>query len=343
MPIKTMRHGAIQAKRFVKSFWDYIYVARAVKHIAGPTTIHRGLQDGVVVSLMRDAESYIEAFIEYHLDLGFKHLFLLDNGSADATLALASQYDQVTIIQCLLPYKIYKDALKRYLAYRFSAGHWCLIADVDEFFSYPGHPTLSLENFIQYLNIHQYDAVLLQMLDMYPNTAILTETNRELKAFRHHHTWFEVESIVKRPIPEGLDNTLANPNLKLCFGGVRQRVFNSEPLLSKFCFMKPGPKLYQVNHHLVSFAAIADISCVLLHYKFLENFPQLVQKAIAEQQYYEGSAEYKNYQTVLKNTAHLSLMSDQSHELRDVQQLVDLGLLDVSPQYLAYCEATVAV
>ena len=333
-----LRRRAIQSKRLVKGLLSYSYISRHVKHISGPQHINRAENDCVVVSLMRNSESYIAAFIDYHLELGFTHVFLLDNGSEDTSIQIASQYASVSIYQCLLPYGQYKDELKRYLVQRFSFNHWCLIADVDEFFNYPGNEHLTLKNFIEYLNKNKFNAVLLQMLDMYPNVSILSQ-EAELEDFKAYHRWFEIDSISRRKIPLGLENEIANPNMTLYYGGVRKRVFNSFPLLSKFCLLKPGLKLYQVNHHLVSFADIADISCLLCHYKFLKDFSQVVSRAVSEQQYYEGSVEYKNYQAILKKNDRLSLISKSSLEFKDVHQLVDLNFLDVSPQYLAFCRS----
>lgn len=337
MLIHPLRQSAIQLKRLIKSSLEYRHIDRYTTHIAGYQNLERTANDCIVVALMRNAEAYIQAFIEYHLSLGFRHIFLLDNGSEDASIDLARGYGKVTIYQCLLPYQRYKDELKRYLARRFSYQRWCLIADVDEFFRYPGDETLSLGQFISYLNRYDYDAVLLQMLDMYPAGPIEGGNQQRRDGdFLTDHCWFEIDSIQRRQIPAGLENHLSNPDLRIYFGGVRARVFQTEPYLSKFCLIRPNARLYQVNHHLVSFAKVADISAALLHYKFLNDFPRVVAKAVAEKQYFQGSAEYQRYQDVLRETEQLTLRSPHSVQFETTQQLVDLGVLAVSDRYQSY-------
>jgi hypothetical protein len=83
-------------------------------------------------------------FIEYYTRIGVKHIFLLDNGSKDKTIELASVHENVTVFQCLLPYSMYKTALKQFLLYYCSLGNWCILADCDEFFDYPYSENIAL-------------------------------------------------------------------------------------------------------------------------------------------------------------------------------------------------------
>ncbi|MBE9067472.1 glycosyltransferase family 2 protein, partial [Leptolyngbya cf. ectocarpi LEGE 11479] len=284
-------------------------------------------------------EDYIKTFIQYYLDQGFAHVVLMDNGSTDSTVDLASQYERVTVLQCLLPFGQYKRHMCNYMAYRFSAHHWCLLADCDEFFDYPGSEHIDLSQLMQYLNHTHATAVLVQMLDMYPQTAI-APNNQSDANFREAHHWFEVDTLVPKPIPPGLDNSLPNSDLHLNYGGVRQRIFNASPLLSKFSLIKPDRYLHLVGLHLVSWAQIADLSCVVYHYKFLAGFSQRVTQAIDQGQYYQGSAEYKQYQAKLSETEGLRLWHQTSIALENPQQLVELGVLTISDRYLSYCTET---
>lgn len=325
-------------KRLLSRWCFSAYVGSQVRHLHGPKRVVRSQTDCIVLAVIKNCEDYIETFIQYYLDQGFAHVVLMDNGSTDSTIALASQSDRVTVLQCLLPFGQYKRHMCNYMAYRFSTHHWCLLADCDEFFDYPGSEHIDLSQLIQYLNQTHATAVLVQMLDMYPQTAIgpvYPNTN-----FRAAHQWFEIDTLDPKPIPPGLDNHLPSCDLHLNYGGVRQRIFGASPLLSKFSLIKPDRYLHLVGLHLVSWAKIADLSCVVCHYKFLDGFSQRVNQAIRQGQYYQGSAEYKQYQSKLTEPTGLRLWHETSIALESSQQLVDLGVLTMSDRYRAYCNET---
>lgn len=322
-------------KRLLSRWCFSAYVDSQVQHLHGPRWVMRSQTDCIVLSVIKDCEDYIETFIKYYLDQGFAHVVLMDNGSTDSTVDLASQYDRVTVLQCLLPFGKYKRHMCNYMAYRFSARHWCLLADCDEFFDYPGSEHIGLSQLMQYLNHTQATAVLVQMLDMYPQTA--TGPTPPDANFREAHHWFEVDTLNPKPIPPGLDNHLPDSDLHLNYGGVRQRIFQASPLLSKFSLIKPDRYLHLVGLHLVSWAKIADLSCVVYHYKFLAGFSQRVTQAIDQGQYYQGSAEYKQYRAKLSETQGLRLWHEASIALDSAQQLVNLGVLTISDRYRTYC------
>ena len=73
---------------------------------------------------------HVKSFLEHHLALGVAHVVLLDNGSTDATIDLARQYDRVTILRTTCPYRTYETILKRYLVNRFSRDRWSPFADM---------------------------------------------------------------------------------------------------------------------------------------------------------------------------------------------------------------------
>lgn len=333
-PIHTL------GKRVLSRWFFHRYVDSHVRHLYGVKRVMRSQTDCIVLSVVKDCQDYIEPFIQYYLEQGFSHIVLMDNGSTDRTVKRASQYDQVTVLQCLLPFGQYKRHMCNYMAYRFSVHHWCLLADCDEFFDYPHSEYVGLSELMQYLNQQRATAVLVQMLDMYPNTAINpSQTDND---FRTEHRWFEVDTLEPKPIPPGLENSLLSDNLHLNYGGVRQRVFNASPLLSKFSLIKPDLYLHLVGLHLLSWANVADISCVVYHYKFLAGFSRRVTQAIRQGQYYQGSAEYKRYQEKLSDSPGLTLWHKQSLVLKDTQQLINLGVIVVCDRYRTYCDEMTA-
>ncbi|WP_071516656.1 glycosyltransferase family 2 protein [Geitlerinema sp. PCC 9228] len=326
--LSSIKRQFIKRKGYLKTKWN-------TKHIYGYKRIEREQLDCIVICIVKDAEKYIDRFIQHYLEADFKHIIFMDNGSTDRTIEIASQYDRVTILRCLLPFRKNKYNMLQYLIHKYSFNCWCLIADCDEFFDYPYSDRISLKDFVKYLENNQYTAVLNQMLDMYPEHPISSdmEENQYIKS----HYWFDIDTIEKRDIPPGLENEIDFNSVKLHYGGVRKRIFDVLPLISKFSLIKPNPKLYMVRLHFVSWAKVADFNCVLYHYKFIGNFYQKVKQAVASGQYYNNSAEYKSYKNTLQKNPSLNLYCEgHSIKLQGTEQLVNLGFLQVSDRYKQY-------
>jgi glycosyltransferase involved in cell wall biosynthesis len=332
------RQPLVFLKRIFKRIFSFVYVSFHVKHIYGPKKILATRLDCIVLSLVKDGEDYIEEFIKHYKTLGFKHIILMDNCSTDETISIASKHSNVTILRCFLSYGKHKSKMRQFMYDKYSFMRWCLMADCDEFLDYPHSDKLSLGEFIRYLEDRQFTAVLNQMLDLYPADEMNSEVKQTNPLFRQTHRWFEIESIHEKAIPTGLENLLLDQTIALHYGGVRERVFRVSPLISKFSLLKPNLWTYPVGDHLVSWGKIADVTCVLYHYKFLPNFRKKVDSVVLEQQYYKGSSEYRQYQKVLNQNSLLRFHAATSIELIGTEQLIQLGFLHASNRYIEYCE-----
>ncbi len=332
---KTIKNKFSSIKRQFIKRKGYFKIKLNTKHVFGPQKIAREPLDCIVICIVKDAEIYIDRFIQHYLESGFKHIIFMDNGSTDRTIELASQYDRVTILRCLLPFRKNKYHMLQYLIHKYSFYYWCLIADCDEFFDYPYSERISLKEFIGYLEQNKYTAVLNQMLDMYPKYPLSSDV--EENQYMKSHCWFEVDTIEKQNISPGFENEIDFDLLKLHYGGVRKRIFDVLPLISKFSLIKPNHQLYMVRLHFVSWAKVADLTCVLYHYKFVGDFYEKVKQAVGSGQYYNNSSEYKSYKNTLEKNPSLNLYCEgYSVKLQDTEQLLDLGFLQVSDRYKQY-------
>lgn len=335
--VQHLQYRKKQFTRLLERLRSYFYVWLNVKHIHGKRLTWWSKSDCTVLSVVRDCEDYIESFIQHYLALGVKHIVLMDNGSKDGTISRAAKYKQVTIVECHLSFAEYKRDMRQFLIDHYSFNRWCLLVDCDEFFDYPCSDEISFRDLLAWLDIHRYNAVMGQMLDMFPRGAIQTQSNGKNLDFLQSHRWFEIADIEEKLLPSGLSNKMKDKaNLKLHYGGVRNRVFNNSPFLSKFALLKPNFRLQLVGSHLVQWANIADITCVMFHYKFLPQFTQVVDKAVREKQYYNNSSEYKRYQEVLLENNTLILHSHNSIEYRNINQLLELGFIKVNKNYIQY-------
>jgi len=315
-------------------------VAAATKRVHGEFK-PAGQNDLVVVALMRDAENHVTSFVRHHLELGARQVVLMDNGSVDASVQCALQFSEVTLLKCDLPFGTHKLAMKRYLSDRFGKGCWCLIADIDERFDYPYSEALTLRGFLDYLNRHCFSAVVAQMLDLFsdgphhkwPDIA---------DGLEEEHRFFDVSVIDQRPYRAHPTNVVADNEFRMWSGGIRKSAFEMSvsPNLTKHPLLFPnrGATPCFKSSHRCRHARIADVTCVLEHYKFDRQFYERCRLAVDRKNYYQESAQYREYLSALQHDPHLTLKRETAQPYVSISALADAGLLWVSPAYRKYCQ-----
>lgn len=318
-------------------------VADGVVHLHGSEEVPCEPDELMVVCLVRDGGRYAGPFMDHYRSLGVKHIAFLDNGSADDTVELLKRYDGVTILRSTLPYKDYKYAMKQYLMYRFGFGRWCLYVDIDELFDYPRSEVVGLSEMLGYLSGRGYTTVVAHMLDMFPEGAV-GESAPGGFDLKEAHRFYDISDIRKRDYggqPKIVGNTVASEDIELFDGGIRKTVFGAKANLTKhpLVFMDGEVRPMDGSSHRTNNARVADISCVLYHYKFLDDFRDVVEQAVREGSYYRGSSEYKLYKEILEAAPELHLRRDTARELASVDDLVGGGFLAVSGDYAGIADA----
>ena len=74
----------------------------------------------------------------------------------------------------------------------------------------------------------------------------------------------------------------------------------------------------------------------LLHFKFLSDFPERVDVAVAGRQYHGDSREYRAYSDGLASDGGLVLRDSRSIRYEGPDQLVALDMMQASDAYLAF-------
>ena len=325
---------------------------RNIKYIHGPVDINCANDEMIVVCLVRDGQTYIRSFIEHYLSMGVKHIVFMDNGSTDNTIAIAKEHKNVTILQCELPFKRYQYFLRLYLIRRFCSGRWSLCVDIDELFDFPYSDRIPLASFISYLNNNSYTAVVTQMLDMFSGQTIKTPLNENKKRISEIFKYYDINCIKKEDYVRhfGVSNTITNTNIFVHFGGIRKKIFNLDRIiLTKHSLLFVDKKIKpiyrklkwnigRISMHGTADAKLADISCVLYHYKFHEGLFDQSKIAVHGKNYMNNSIEYQKYLEILEKNPNLILKDEQSRKLYSVNDLVDNGALVVSDQYRNWIE-----
>jgi hypothetical protein len=331
---KTRRAAALAKRNLRLRVIDpYVLVRllpRKVEHVHGPEEIVYAPDELLVLCRVRNGEPYVRSFIDHYASLGVKNIVFLDNGSSDRTVELLCEYD-VTVLQTDAPYRRYGVVMNLYLMERFSRDRWCLLADIDEFFDYPYSDTLDLRDFLRYLNEHHYTGVLTQVLDMFSSTPVGELSSRTNESISAAYTLYDVASIQES---EYRWPGLSNPQIKWHFGGVRSRVFETNNSLTKPALLfhngDLGP-LVEVHH--VKGARIADISCLVRHYPFVNSFHAKVEEAVRSKRHPDAAWDYAAYWRVLEHDPNPNLSGPFARVLTSTEQLIDEGFLVVTEDY----------
>jgi len=318
----------------------------SIEHLHGPEEVDYEPDELVVVCLVRDGRPYVKSFVEHYFALGVRHLFFLDNNSTDGTVEALQNYDNTTVLRSKLPFKEYMLLMKQYLIGRFGKkDRWCLYADIDELFDYPYSDVIGLDSLLGYLTEKSYTAVAAQMLDMFPEEPLSgREETLQDEPLKERYRFYDISYITRTSIKERLrlrNNTLESDDIEFFSGGIRGAIFGARPHLTKHPLVfldgrvKPMEGLSLDSDHWVANAKIADISCVLFHYKFLDGyFHKQAAQAVQEENYWNDSADYKRYLQVLDKNPTLQVKRESARELKGVNDLVENGFLVVSEEYL---------
>jgi hypothetical protein len=325
-------------------------VRLSVEHVHGPKEVAYEADELVVVCLVRDGRPYVKSYVEHYTSMGVKHIFFLDNNSTDGTVRALKGYDNVTVLQTGLPYKNPKGGLggtealfKQYLVDRFGKkDRWCLCADIDELFDYPYSDVVSLSSFLGYLNSNSYTAVAVQMLDMFPEEPLSGRAGSlPDEPLKEHHRFYDISNIERKSFKELRrrfpSNVLESDEIEAFRGGIRETLFGINSDLTKFSLVFSDGRIKPIDDsaHWVSNARIADLTCVLFHYKFLNgHFHKQAARAVREEQYHNASHVYKKYLQVLEGNPDLHIKQESSREIESVNDLVQNGFLVVSEDYM---------
>jgi hypothetical protein len=317
-------------------------VAMSVTRLHGPASLQLSSNEAVVTCVVRNGEYYIESFIRHYSRMGFRHIFFLDNGSTDQTLAIARSYDNVSILRSTLPISSHQRLFKKYLAQRAGRGGWCLDADIDEFFEYPHSNIVDLKDLLNYLNQHRYTALVTQMLDMFSDRPMSHLASEQKEDIRRDYPYYDLANITKTDYRTadlvakyGCGNVLSNRETALCWGGIRRTLYGNDCLLTKHSLFMPWEGVGLFPHvHFVSNARLADLSGVLLHYKLTSNAMAI---AIQNREHFkENSKTYGAFIEVMKNGSEREIRSKTAEKLRSVVDLTERNFIVMSPVYEGY-------
>ena len=91
--------------------------------------------NNVICSIAKNEDLYINDWIQYHLNIGFNHIFIFDNNDKNFLIEIIDEkfLDKVTVFDIhkkqLMQFKAYDNFYKNF----FNIIEWCAYIDIDEF------------------------------------------------------------------------------------------------------------------------------------------------------------------------------------------------------------------
>lgn len=317
-------------------------VRNSVEHLHGPTEVFCNPNEIVLVSLVRDGQTWVRPFLEYHLSLGVKHITLLDSGSEDETVNIVKEYDHVTLLRMTLPFKSHKHAARRYLINRFGKGHWALYLDIDEMFDYPYSDIFDFETLIEYLSHKSYTALATQTLDVFPEKPLLSAAEIQDEPLSETHKYYDLSNIRREEYSQyrHVDNILSNPEIKVLRGGIQMTISGHPAVLTRHPLMFVDKEIVPMGNsvHWPNRARIADFTGVIFHYRFASDLQERAARFAREEGHGGNPYKYKQYLRILEETPDLQIKQETSEELSSVNDLVDKDFLTVSESYMKWMD-----
>jgi hypothetical protein len=231
------------------------------------------------------------------------------------------------------------------MAKKYAVNGWCLDADIDEFFDYPGSDIMNLQQFLEYLDSNQYTAVLTQLLDMFSDRPLshLVKQHESLKQVYQYYDISDVERENYRTAEFVRQNAYLNQiscaETELLFGGVRKSLYGScwveNCLLTKHSLFRMGKGLELFPHvHFVNKAKLADVSCVMLHYKLTSN---ALETALQNRDSFIAIGKgYNDFVKFCLNNPNYSIKRKTATKYKGASGLIQSGFLFAGPDYRNY-------
>ena len=289
-----------------------------------------------VICLLKNGNHFIPSFLNHYTSIGFNNFIFLDNNSDDKSVELLKKHN-VTILQSELPYSKYKWAFKQFLVYYCGEDVWTLYVDIDEFWEFPFQNKSNLKYFLEYLDRNNFNAVMSYMLDLFADLPLKDLENLKKNDLKDTFKYYDNTFLKIKPYTKAY-NTTNHPDTSHFSGGIHAKSFGIDTIyLSKIPLIKWNKSIsVHETSHTSTFINIADVSTVLLHYKFVSGFYKKMKSIIDDNNYWNGNEIYSKYLEVLKKNPTINLKTDSSKIYNNPEQLVEEKAMWISDKYISW-------
>ena len=309
----------------------------------------------------RNERLRLPAFLEHYRRLGVDQFFIIDNDSSDGTTEYLAGQPDVRVFRTAdrLSEARSGTVWLNALLEQFGVGCWCVTVDIDELLVYPGSETTSLRTLTTHFDHSGAQAFACLLLDLYPAGPLKDCRYSAGDSLLAAAPYFDVG-------PYERSNVALCPAVSIR-GGMRERVFYPDarargpvgrfydslldrvahrapslkntpwlvarrrrmpPCLTKVPLVKWDTTSRYLSMHWLTPRIVARETGVLLHFKFLADFPDRAVREAARGEYYDGATEYRRYARRLAGNPELTFVCDASARFEGTSQLVQLGLME---------------
>ena len=320
---------------------------RSVRHLHGAPLAGDDPDAVVVVALVRNGAYYLDAFLRHYRGLGAAQFVFCDNGSTDETLDRVRAEPDTVLLQSTLRWGEVENLFRRHAAETFAAGRWCLFADMDEIFDFPGADRIGLRGLAAYLRSNGYTALVAQMLEMFPDAPLSEMAGLSYDQALARFTHYDLRRIEARAYHDPTldfawflrDNTIGSDAIQVMFGGVRKRVFDEDCCLTKHPLIRvDGQTVPGLHPHCAANVACADMTALIRHYKFAGDPVARDRDTLARGAIAHG--EDRKRLERFSDRPELTLWSDAARRFDGLDSLADQGFLVRSPAFAEFLENT---
>lgn len=310
-------------------------------------------------SACRNERLRLPAFLDHYRRLGIDRFFIVDDGSSDGSGDYLREQPDVHLFRATNLFREARggiDWMNALLA-QFANGSWCVTADIDELFVYPGCEQMPLRMLTDHLDRHGYEAVSCLLLDLYPSGRLKDCAYQAGDDLLQAAPYFDPAPYERVPVD-------LCPGI-LIRGGMRERVFypdfrtrtlavrtwegirgraarrlpllhdvqwlrsqDKPPVLTKVPLVRWDGRSRYLSPHWISPKVVAPLTGVLLHFKFLADFHTRAIEDAARGEHYAPISEYRRYARMLAENPDLRLAHDESARFEGTPQLVRCGLMN---------------
>ena len=268
--VNAVRRRSRTAMTRAKVLWH-------TERLHGAARVRLEEDDCGLVTMVKDAEFYIEELLRHHAALGVRHILVIDNGSQDATVEIAARHPDVTVLRNTLPPSEFESRLRADLARRVYSGGWLLFVDSDELFDPPGTGPNALRRLCGYCNARGFSAVVCQVLDMFSDRPLSATAGMPYADALRVFTKYSLDRIERYDFHDSAihfswfmqQSRCQSPEVRILFGGIRRQHFGEACCLTAQRLVRNLPEIGLYAHpHFSTNVTCADVTALIRHYKF---------------------------------------------------------------------------
>jgi tetratricopeptide (TPR) repeat protein len=283
---------------------------------------------GVTVFVpLRNEMANLPEFLRHYRGLGVRGFVVVDHMSSDGSDAYLSDQPDVVLYRTCDSRPAAESGMRwiNALIERHGRAGWCLFADADEAFVYPGCESAPLDHFTEYLDCEGAEGVAAFMLDVFPEqlfgAAGEPTTHAACRYYDDDYVWAgHVRSPYSRPL-----------------GGVRTRLFGAGEYLHKVPLIKCGRGAH-INPHETTHLRLASVTGALLHYKLLAVGTTARNPSVSGR-IIEVMQRYQRYASRVAALEGVDLrLPGVSRPLADTLTMANRGLMRAPQEYRRWLE-----